>query len=121
MDNNSSSQPNYYQGFSTREWGLFWFLILVGIALRWALLDVRPIHHDESLHAMYGIYFYDWPEEKFYKYDPMLHGPVLYNLYPLVYNTLGISDWSIRAPIAFLGSIFLFLPLFFIHIPIIFK
>ncbi len=101
------------RSLSTKHWSWFWFLILIGFLLRWLELDTRPIHHDESLHAMYGHYFYDWPDEKFYKYDPMLHGPVLYNLYPLVYLTLGITDWSIRAPIALLGTVLMFVPFLF--------
>ncbi|MBX7137436.1 MAG: TIGR03663 family protein [Oligoflexia bacterium] len=109
----STSERGNASYLTNREWAVFLLLVGAGLLLRWLQLDVRPIHHDESLHAMYGIYFFDWPDEKFYRYDPMLHGPMMYNLYPLVYAILGISDWSIRAPIAFLGSIFIFVPFIF--------
>jgi len=102
-----------YSGFTPTQWLIFGLLILSGLLLRWLNLEVRPIHHDESLHAMYGIYFYDWPEEKFYRYDPMLHGPFMYNLYPLIYAIFGITDWSIRFPVAFAGTLFMFVPWIF--------
>ena len=74
-----------FSGFSKKEWLIFGILIIAGLLLRWLELDARPIHHDDSLHGMYGIYYFDWPNERYYRYDPMLHGPLLYNLYPLVY------------------------------------
>ncbi|MBX7143540.1 MAG: TIGR03663 family protein [Oligoflexia bacterium] len=99
--------------FSLPVWGVYALFIVVGLLLRWVALTDRPFHHDESLHGMYGKYFFDWPDHNYYKYTPMLHGPFLYNLYRVVYNTLGQSDWAARAPIAFIGSLFLFLPLVF--------
>ncbi|NDC38995.1 MAG: TIGR03663 family protein [Proteobacteria bacterium] len=76
-------------------------------------LDARPVHHDESLHMMYGRYFYDFPDIQYYKYDPMLHGPFLYNALRLVYSTLGSSTEAARAFPALLGSLLIFLPLLF--------
>ncbi|RIL03107.1 MAG: hypothetical protein DCC75_13015, partial [Proteobacteria bacterium] len=38
---------------------------IVGLAMRWVYLDERPMHHDESLHAMFGKYFFDWPDHHF--------------------------------------------------------
>lgn len=110
MSSEAKTTPNSIP-LSQQQW--FWWAVfmLIGLALRWLELDTRPVHHDESLHGMYGIYFFDWPKEKFYRYDPMLHGPMLYNLYPFIYTFLGISEWSIRFPIALLGSLFMFLPL----------
>ena len=96
--------------FSPSEWVIFATLILAGLLLRWLLLDMRPMHHDESLHGMYGRYIFDFPEQNYYKYNPMLHGPFLYNMLRLVYNTLGSSTWAIRAAIAVLGTILIFLP-----------
>ncbi len=100
-------------GLETSDWiylGIIWTIALL---LRWIGLDDRPVHHDESLHLMYGRYFFDWPDQQFYKYDPMLHGPFLYNALRAVYDTLGSSTWSGRAFTAFLGSLFMFVPLYF--------
>lgn len=99
--------------FSTLEWLVYALIIVAGIALRWAELDVRPYHHDESQHAMFGKYFYDFPDIQFYKYDPMMHAPLLYNFLRLVYTALGNTLWSARVPIAMLGTLFLFAPLLF--------
>ena len=98
----------------TRQETLFILLvIIVGLLLRWLQLDARPIHHDESLHAIYGKYFYTDPNEKFYRYDPLLHGPVLYNLLPYFYQFLDVSKWAGRAMITCLGSLFIFIPFLF--------
>ena len=112
MNNQTTVADSKCSGTALTQQEWFWWMIfiLAGLALRWLDLDARPVHHDESLHGMYGIYFFDWPNDKFYRYDPMLHGPLLYNLYPFIYTFLGITEWSIRFPIAALGSIFMFLP-----------
>jgi uncharacterized protein (TIGR03663 family) len=106
----SSSVKQY---FELTEWIVFCLLIFLGLALRWIALDARPVHHDESLHMMYGRYFYDFPNEQFYRYDPMLHGPFLYNALRVVYSTLGSSTEAARSLTALLGSMFIFLPLLF--------
>ena len=99
--------------FSSTQWIVWGVIILVGIALRWLNLADRPLHHDESLHAMWGKYYFDHPGLRFYKYDPMMHGPFLYNLLVAVYHVVGDSVWAARAPMAFLGSFSLFLPIIF--------
>ena len=95
------------------DWVIIFSLIAIGLILRWFDLDVRPLHHDESLHAIYGKYFHDNPSWGFYKYSPILHGPLLYNLLPYVYEVLGQTKFAARFLSAFLGSLFLFAPLLF--------
>jgi hypothetical protein len=51
--------------FTGTEWAFYATIIVVGLILRWTLLDMRPYHHDESLHGMYGRYFYDFPNANF--------------------------------------------------------
>jgi len=100
--------------FLTKQETIYLIIIIVaGLLLRWLQLDSRPFHHDESLHAMYGKYFYTDPENKFYRYDPLLHGPVLYNVLPYFYQFLDITKWAGRAMITCIGSFFLFAPLIF--------
>lgn len=96
--------------FSGREWVFYGLLIVFGVILRWTLLDMRPYHHDESLHGMYGRYFYDFPNSNYYKYDPMLHGPMLYNCMRFVYAMFGDSLWAARTPVAVMGTLFMFVP-----------
>jgi uncharacterized protein (TIGR03663 family) len=99
--------------FTDAEWITFFVVIGLGLLMRWIGLDERPLHHDESLHVMYGKYYFDHPTFQFYKYDPMLHGPLLYITLFFMYNALGVSEWAARFPIAVIGSAMLFLPLIF--------
>ncbi len=93
---------------SHKAWLLCLIPIFIGLCLLWLKRDLRPIHHDESLHALYGLYYYFDPAKLFYKYDPMLHGPLLYHLMPWVYHFLDESLSALR-----------FLPaLFFTLLPI---
>ncbi len=96
--------------FTGTEWAFYATIIVVGLILRWTLLDMRPYHHDESLHGMYGRYFYDFPNANFYKYDPMLHGPMLYNSMRFIYAMFGDSLWAARTPVCLMGSLFMLVP-----------
>lgn len=96
--------------FSAPQWAMFGASIVLGLLLRWILLDMRPYHHDESLHGMYGRYFYDFPNANFYKYDPMLHGPMLYNSLRFIYAMFGESLWAARTPVCIMGSLFMVVP-----------
>ncbi len=87
--------------------------ILVGLILRWLYLDSRPLHHDESLHLMYSYYPIDNPSTGYYKYDPMLHGPMLYTLESYIFRLFGTSTFSSRFLPALIGSFFLFIPILF--------
>ena len=99
--------------FTGPQWLAYGLFILVGLILRWTLLDARPYHHDESLHGMYGRYFYDFPENNYYKYDPMLHGPMLYNSMRFIYAWFGDSLWAARTPTCIMGSLFMLVPFLF--------
>jgi uncharacterized protein (TIGR03663 family) len=103
----SSSAIHY---FTVPQWAVLILIILTGLLLRWIGLDVRPLHHDESLHAMYGKYYYDFPAANYYRYDPMLHGPFLYSVLVPIYVSLGVSTWAARFPAALIGSLLMSLP-----------
>lgn len=106
----SGSNTDWIHYFTTKEWMLFFASIITGLVLRWTMLDTRPYHHDESLHGMYGRYFYDFPNANFYKYDPMLHGPMLYNSMRFIYAMFGDSLWAARTPVCIMGSLFMIVP-----------
>ncbi|NMC62653.1 MAG: TIGR03663 family protein [SAR324 cluster bacterium] len=99
--------------FSAAEWIFFSILLIAGLLLRWISLDYLPLHHDESIHAMFGQYFYDFPELQYYKYDPEYHGPTLYMLLRLIYTSFGSTDASARSPITIIGSLMIFVPFLF--------
>ena len=92
---------------------LLLLLIALGIFLRFYQLDARPVHHDEALHGMYSKYIIDNPEVQFYHYDPMLHGPLMYNAIASLFSVFGISTAILRSLNAGLGSLLLFTPLVF--------
>lgn len=98
---------------SRKEQILYIIIITTGITIRWYQLEQRPVHHDESLHAIYGLYYFTNPEGQFYRYDPMLHGPFLYHILPLFYKFFDISKTSARAIGTILGSLWVFIPLLF--------
>lgn len=88
-------------------------VVIVGLALRWMQLDIRPLHHDESLHALYGANMFQNPDRLFYRYDPMLHGPLLYHLLPFIYELFGMSKFTIRILPALLSTLLLLFPFSF--------
>jgi uncharacterized protein (TIGR03663 family) len=106
----NASNATWQNFFTPPQWVMYGVLIVAGLLLRWILLDIRPYHHDESLHGMYGRYFYDFPENNYYKYDPMLHGPMLYNSMRFIYAIFGDTLWSARVPVCIMGSLFMVMP-----------
>jgi uncharacterized protein (TIGR03663 family) len=99
--------------FNLIHWVFLFIIILISFGLRWYQLDIRAITHDESLHGMYGLYFFEDKVNNFYKYNPLLHGPALYHLLPWSYWMLGISKFALRAPMAMIGCFLVISPLFF--------
>lgn len=91
------------------EIAVYALLIGAAAALRFWQLDLRAIHHDESLHA-----FYSW---KFFKgqgyfHDPMMHGPFQFFGNRLVFQLFGDSNYTLRVLPAFFGTILVALPYF---------
>ncbi len=82
-------------------------LFIVGI--RTVNLDVRPPHHDESIHATYSFYEYHDSKNLSYKYDPMLHGPLLYRLTAKVFTVFGPSLKNGRIFTALIHSLAIFI------------
>jgi uncharacterized protein (TIGR03663 family) len=107
------NESRWYKYFRSQQWVIFGALVLLGVIFRWTLLDMRPYHHDESLHGMYGRYFYDFPDQSFYRYDPMLHGPMLYNSMRFIFAMFGDSLWAARTPVCIMGTLFIFAPFVF--------
>lgn len=92
-----------------RELLLYTVLVLAGLLLRLWSLGARAVHHDESLHAYYSWQLYIG---KGYSYDPLMHGPLQFEVVPLFYLLFGVSDFSARLFAAVLGTALIFLPYF---------
>ncbi|MCS7002665.1 MAG: TIGR03663 family protein, partial [Dehalococcoidia bacterium] len=66
----------------TWEVAAYLALLAVGGVMRLWDLGVRAMHHDESLHVLYGWYLY---VGRGYQNDPMMHGPFHYHAIALSY------------------------------------
>jgi uncharacterized protein (TIGR03663 family) len=87
-------------------------LMLVGLALRFWDLGAKAFHHDESLHAFYSWRLFDGQG---YVHDPMMHGPLLFELNGLAYLLFGANDFTARLVPALLGVGVIGLPYFLRH------
>ncbi|GER86798.1 hypothetical protein KDW_09600 [Dictyobacter vulcani] len=117
----------------TREQWLRWLpflaIILLGALLRFWQLNLKPAHHDESLHAYFSLQLMHnlqhWqacfdPKTTCYQYDPLLHGPFQFHIIALVYQVCqwlgvpdhGVNDVTLRIAAASLGTIIVGLPYF---------
>ncbi|WP_129626041.1 flippase activity-associated protein Agl23 [Candidatus Oscillochloris fontis] len=74
--------------------------VLALLAHLWGLGD-RALHHDETLHAAYSWYLFSG---RGYMHDPLLHGPLLYNIGALAYWIFGDNDTTARLGAALAGS-----------------
>jgi uncharacterized protein (TIGR03663 family) len=75
-------------------------VIAIAIAIRFYNLDLRPFHHDESVHAHFS---YLLLKQGTYKYDPLWHGPFQYYLTAVLYRLFGDSEWISRMMPAIFG------------------
>jgi uncharacterized protein (TIGR03663 family) len=87
-------------------------LMLLGLVLRFWGLGDKAFHHDESLHAFYSWRLFDGQG---YVHDPMMHGPLLFELNALVYLLVGASDFTARLVPALLGVAVIGLPYLLRH------
>ncbi|HYW90367.1 MAG TPA: flippase activity-associated protein Agl23, partial [Chloroflexota bacterium] len=90
----------------------FLALMLLGLVLRVWGLGAKALHHDESLHAFYSWRLYDGEG---YAHDPMMHGPLLFELNALAYLLFGASDFTARLVPALLGTAIIGMPYFLRH------
>lgn len=89
-------------------------LIVLACGLRLYGIDSRPVHHDESLHIHYSYAQQQNFSNNYYKYNPMLHGPLLYDITSIAINFFGNNKkvWRLPSLIFGLGVITLYLLLF---------
>src|SRR5581483_4175134 len=95
-----------------RSWMPYVLIVGVAFALRMWDLGSRAMHHDESLHALYGWYLY---VGRGYVHDPMMHGPFLFHLTALMYLLFGDSEVSFRFSFVLLGTAAIALTYFLRH------
>jgi uncharacterized protein (TIGR03663 family) len=93
------------------RWELAAFACLVALAfvLRLVALPDKPYHHDESQDAYFSWLFFS---RGFYRYNPVLHGPLRFYLNGLSYFLFGVSDLTARLAPAIAGTVIVALPFF---------
>ncbi len=92
---------------------LFQIFLLLGCLFRLLCLGDRPLHNDESVHAILS---YDWfvmPAVKFYRYDPRFHGPFLYEVLRWFFALFGVGEIQARLVPALSGCLVFLSPLLF--------
>jgi uncharacterized protein (TIGR03663 family) len=81
---------------------LFIIIIIIAIVLRFLFLDLKLLHHDESIHAWFS---YELLTKGSYTYDPMYHGPFLYYITAAMFWLFGQSDLVARLMPALFGML----------------
>lgn len=97
------------RGMTLEQWG-YVAITLLGTGLRFWDLGLKPLHHDESLHAYYSLQLFQ--DASTYHYDPLLHGPFQFHAIAYVYYVAshlgvadgGVNDVTARTAAALLGS-----------------
>lgn len=90
--------------------GVIWVTLLaLAIVTRLWDLSNRGIHHDESLHAVYGNNLYSGAG---YIHDPMMHGPLQFHLIAFMYWLFGTNEMTARMASAFCGIWVVMAPFF---------
>jgi uncharacterized protein (TIGR03663 family) len=104
------------------HWAIFGAIMVLSVLVHLWALDVKAMHHDESIHAWMSWKAFvgrggfncgftpqgDGVEavarsSSVYCYDPVYHGPSLYALTVLMYFLFGDGDWQARMPMALAG------------------
>jgi uncharacterized protein (TIGR03663 family) len=83
---------------------LFLIIIIIAIILRFAFIDLKLLHHDESIHAWFS---YELLTKGTYSYEPMYHGPFLYYVTAGMFWVFGQSDFVARLLPALFGTLLL--------------
>ncbi len=81
------------------EVAAFFAILILAVFLRFYQLDVRPLHHDESVHAWFSYNL----NLNTYTYDPTYHGPFQFYIANAIFSIAGASDFTARLLPVFFG------------------
>ena len=88
---------------------LAYFTLVVGAGImRFWDLGSRALHHDESLHA-----YFSWQLSigNGYVHNPMMHGPLQFELNAVLFYIFGVTDVTARSLYAVFGVLLVVCPL----------
>lgn len=90
---------------------IFFVLLFLALLTRLALLNFRPLHHDEGVNYFFASQILEFGK---FSYDPLnYHGPLYFFSIFLSFIILGVSEFSLRLPAALFGILTTQLPYFF--------
>jgi uncharacterized protein (TIGR03663 family) len=85
---------------------IFIIILIAAFILRFIVLDLKLLHHDEAIHSWFS---YELLTKGAWKYDPSYHGPFLYYVTAGMFSLFGDSDLTARLLPSLCG--FLLIPL----------
>ncbi|MGC9469236.1 MAG: flippase activity-associated protein Agl23 [Anaerolineae bacterium] len=85
-------------------------ILLLAVFTRFYILGRRGISHDESIHTKFSWNLYAGDG---FQHNPMMHGPLLFEVTALSYHLLGVSDFTSRVFPALVGIALVMTPLLF--------
>src|SRR5947209_7724497 len=93
------------------HWELWAYVAIIAVSFFLRVFDVgaRAMHHDESLHAYFSWKFFTGQA---YAYDPLMHGPLQFEVVPLFYLLFGDNETSARLFAVVTGTILVGLPFY---------
>lgn len=86
----------------------YFLLIIIAATMRFWDLGSRALHHDESLHA-----YFSWQlfMGNGYIHNPMMHGPLQFELNAALFYIFGVTDFTARSMYAIFGVVLILCPL----------
>ncbi len=98
------------RALTLEQWGYVGLTLLAG-GLRFWDLGLKPLHHDESMHAYFSWLLFLNPSS--YQYNPILHGPFQFHAIAYVYYVAhglgtpdnGVTDVTARVAAATMGTL----------------
>jgi predicted membrane-bound mannosyltransferase len=89
---------------------LYILILILALFSRFYRLGVRAVSHDESIHTVFSWNLYAGVG---FRHDPLMHGPLLFEVTGLSYFLFGVSDFSSRIFPALAGVALVLAPLLF--------
>ncbi len=99
-------------GERLRRWERIFYVVILILAVfsRFYMLGDRAISHDESIHTKFSWNFF---AGQGFQHNPMMHGPLLFEVTALNYFMFGVNDFTSRIYTAALGVLLVLTPVLF--------
>jgi len=90
------------------EFWIYFIILFLTLFTRFWDLGIRPMHHDESIHAISAWNLFT---QGIYNHHPMVHGPFQIEATSVLFLIFGDSDFTARILYAFAGTILVMFPI----------